>query len=212
MSSTIECTHCQYPSAVKDEKTNVIFCPSCGLFVDPFYSWKKTDIHTIVIPAQTCLWIPIVFSASLKDEPVTAWVLAKHQTVDPENKWGEALHGYLARRACDADRNRILHKKIYDAIITGQAEDLIGASVEVRLIRDLNMLIDLTGVKIGLIQAIQKYDGVIRRTDFQGKGAAAIHVFDPRLLTMNKYEAKPPVSPKQAVDDQAFMKSLKATW
>lgn len=212
MSATNECTHCKYPLAVKDEKTHAVFCPSCGLFVDPFFSWKKSDIHTIQLSTNTILWIPLVISATQKDAKPSSWVSASNQVADPGNKWGEAIHGFLARRACDADRARILHKKIYNSMIMEGNDDLIAMSVELRLDRDMNMLLDLFDVKITLPQAVQKYDGVIRRMDFDGKGAAAIHVFDPRNLSVKKHAANPPVSPKKAIDDQAFMNSLKTAW
>lgn len=207
-----ECTHCKYPTAVKDEKTHAVFCPACGLFVDPFYSWKKTDIFTIQLPVNTILWVPIVIGASQKDARVSNWVSASNQVADPGNKWGEAIHGFLTRRACDADRARILHKKIFNAMIAENDEDLIAVSVELRLDRDMTFLIDLFDVKVTLPQAVQKYDGVIKRMDFDGKGAASIHVFDPKNLSVKKHAANPPVSPKKAIDDQAFMNSLKTAW
>jgi hypothetical protein len=212
MSSTIQCPHCKYSKAVKDDRSNAVFCAACGSFDDPFYSWKKTDIRSITIPSLTSLWIPLVIGARLKDSPARSWVAPEHQVVDPEYKWGRTVHGYIARHVCDVDRGWILHKKIYDAIITGQTEDLICASVEVGLEKDLGLLIDINDVKLGLPRAKEKFDGVITRTSFLGKTAAAIYIFNPKNTTVKRHFAKPPVTPKQAVEDKPFMDSLTTAW
>ncbi len=212
MSSTIPCPNCKFPRAVKEERSGAMFCASCGLFEDPFYSWKKTDIHSLVIPWKTSIWFPLVISAGLREMPVSFLVKAEHQVMDADPKWGAAVHGYLARQACEADRGWILHKKICDAAITDQTEDLISMSVELAVEKDLSMLIDVTDVKIGMARVAETYDGVITRTDVLGKKVAAIHVFDLSRLVVKKHDANPPVSPKKAFDDQAFMKSLQAPW
>jgi hypothetical protein len=189
-----------------------VFCAACGLFQDPFYSWKKTDIHTITIPANTRIWIPLVIRASLKDSPSKTWVLPEHQVVDADPKWGGILYGYLARYVCDVDRNWILHKKIYDAVIKGESDDLISMSLELQLARDLNVIIDITDLKISAARAKGQYDGVLTRTNFLEKTAAAIHIFNPSVFPVGKHAMNDPVSPKKVVEDQAFMNKLKTAW
>nr|MDO8083598.1 hypothetical protein [Candidatus Sigynarchaeum springense]MDO8115985.1 hypothetical protein [Candidatus Sigynarchaeota archaeon] len=212
MSSTIPCPSCKFPRAVKDDRSGTTFCASCGLFEDPFYTWKKNDVHSLVIPWKTSIWFPLVLSASLKEMPVSFLMKAEHQDMNADPKWGAAIHGYLARPACDADRGVILHKKICDAVITDQPDDLISMSVELEVEKDLKMLIDVNNIKMGMAQAAQSYDGVITRKDVLGKMVAAIHVFDLSRLVVKSHVADPPVSPKKAFDDQAFMSSLKKAW
>ncbi|MBN2152289.1 MAG: hypothetical protein JW839_12635 [Candidatus Lokiarchaeota archaeon] len=197
---------------MKDERSGTIFCPSCGLFEDPFYTWTKKHVHSLVIPWKTSIWIPLVLGAGLKDMPVSFLVKSEHQLVDAGTKWGAVVHGFLSRKACDADRGWILYKKIYDAAFNDQPEDLIGLSVELGVQKDLHLLVDINDIKIGLVDAAEKYDGIITRTDLLGKRVAAIHVFDLSRLSVRKHAFSPQVSPKKAFDDLAFMDSLKAAW
>lgn len=212
MSSITQCPECKYSMAVKDERSNTIFCASCGLFKDPFYTWKKTDMHSLAIPSKTSIWIPLVISTRLKDSPVRTWLLPQHQATDSDPKWGGVLYGYLSRTACDVDRGWILQKKIYDAAIKDETDDLISLSAEVKLVNDLQVLVDINDVKVGLPRAKAKFQGVITRKNFLDKHAAAIHVFDPSDIPIGKYSLNDPVSPKKAANDHSFMDSLKKAW
>ncbi len=132
--------------------------------------------------------------------------------MDADPKWGTVVHGYLARKACEADRRWILHKKICDAVITDQSDDLISMTVQLVVEKELTMLVDINDVKIELTRVAEQYDGGIRRTEVLGKKVAAIHIFDQSRLAVRKHVANPPVSPKQAFDDKSFMNSLLVSW
>ena len=212
MSVTTRCPNCKYPRAVKDERFGTVFCASCGLFEDPFYSWKKNDVHSLVIPWKTSIWVPLVMSTRLQGMPASFLVKAEHQIMDADSKWGTVVHGYLARQVCDADRRRILHKKICDVVITDQTDDLISMTVQLVVEKDLTMLVDINDIKIELARVAEQYDGGITRTDVLGKRVAAIHIFDLSRLVIRKYVANPPVSPKQAFDDKSLMNSLLVAW
>ncbi len=85
-------------------------------------------------------------------------------------------------------------------------------SVELEVEKDLNMLVDINDVNIGMARAAEKYDGVITRTDFLGKNVAPIYLFDLSRLSVRKHVANPPISPKKPFDDLTFLKSLKVAW